>query len=472
MRSSASAIRPASATAAQDRDGGGITLPDNPGFRRPVVRVAATQRALLDLGCQFDHEELETRPLDRVMPTEERMPVNDGGPAYPPADSTAAWWPLALGHHAPDDLLLVEVTSHELWTAEAWPRIGQDGRLVRGEAIEDMDPRSLEPAPLSGIGVALALRTERLDGQAQPDVAVIAVRRRRDDASDDPAAARLVAKIGSNVWDAALTAVWRPYAWTYWTVWRGDPELIAHVGRVMQWALHEVLNEPAHVQTTIDIGPDDVERFDEPSAVTADLTAYGARHMRTVKIATTAKGIDLAVHINTGEDADQPARSKAVLLEVTASSPDQLAAVRAIHARLRAAVERGRPKGMIAGESLVGHAAVDANGNPVPGLTRGPADAAERRNDGWIALGVVTFVIAWFVLPIVAEIVSGTTFLITALAIAAPLGALAAASIFGDGIMLGTSNRVLRLKAAAVALVGGAVSAGVITAIKSVLGLF
>jgi hypothetical protein len=385
-------------------------------------------------------------------------PVDNG--ALPASDHVApAWWPPELGPDPPDDLLLVLVsaggTPEERWNVEPWPRIGTDGRLRRGSVVADQPPDEPADPPLF-VGSALA-RVAPPPG----DRAVFAARVRGVAEGDTNLLSRRVADISPETWAAALAAaIWTPYAWTYWAVWRGDPDLIAHVGRTVKWAFLDVLGRDAQVRTTVEVEPDDVERFDTPAAIVAELTAHGARHMRAVKIESALEGITVLVRANSGENAADPALSKAVLLEVTSSKPEGFAAVRTIHNRTRAALERGCPGSMSLSESMVGHLALDDAGTALPGVTRTPASAAASRNQGWLLLAVLVFFVL-SVLPIFGVLVSNTTILVMALIVLGAAGALVAHSLFGGGVMLGTSNRVLKLKASAVGLAGGAVSAGV-----------
>jgi hypothetical protein len=127
---------------------------------------------------------------------------------------------------------------------------------------------------------------------------------------------------------------------------------------------------------------------------------------------------------------------------------------------------------MFLAQAMVGHRAVDETGSAVPGFARAPAHAGARRNEGWRTLVVLIVFVAGFVLPIVASIVTGRTAVLVTLAIGAMAGAFAAVFVFTGGIMLGTSNRVLKLKAGVVAIAGGAVSAGVSNGIKQLVDQF
>lgn len=398
--------------------------------------------------------------------------VVDNGVLVPSADAAQAWWPPELGADPPDDLLLVLVsakgTPAERWRVESWPRIGIDGRLRRGIVAADQPPDGPTEVQLSDVGAALA---RLAPAEAPSDRAVLAARGPRAADSDPSLASRRVANVSPEAWDAALAAEWMPYAWTYWTEWRGDPELIAHVGQAIRWAFRDAIGRDANVQTTIGVEPDDTERFDEPKAVVTDVTSYAARHMRTVRIESAADDISVLVRVNRGDDEAEEVLSKAVLLEVTSSAPEAFAIVRAIHARVRAALERGRPAGMLRSESMVGYLALDEAGKAVPGVTRRPADAAAGRNQGWLNFALLVAFVVFFALPIVGGLVSGAVMVLIATIVGAALGGLAAASVFAGGIMLGTSNRVLRLRTSVVGLAGGAVSAGVGTGVKQLADL-
>jgi hypothetical protein len=420
----------------------------------------------------------------------------------PSAEDAQAWWPPMFRTEPPDDLRLVLVsargTPHERWRVESWPCIGIDGRLRHGTVVADQPADGSPEVPPSPVGAAVAelvaaetpvssvgAALEALGwpgADAPTDRAVLAAHApgtagsdRRGPAwlwpSPRPPAYRLAAIIRPEAWDAALAAVWRPCAWTYWPDWRGDPELIAHVGQAIRWAFRDVIGSDANVQTTIGVGADDAERFDEPKAVVTEVTAYGARHMRTVKIECASEKITVLVRVNRGDDQADEVLSKAVLLEVTSSAPEAFVLVRAIHARVRAAIERGLPGRLFGSESVVGHLALDDAGRAVPHVARRPADAAAGRNQGWVAFALLLYFALVVVLTTAGQFVSSATLLVIGAIVVAALGGLAAASVFAGGIMLGTSNRVLKLRARVVGLAGGAVSVGVGAGVKQLADL-
>lgn len=86
----------------------------------------------------------------------------------------------------------------------------------------------------SDLGVALqGLRA----GPIEDSAAAVAIGPFGNDEASVASQQRVGLSIDSSVLNAAVTANWRPYSWTLWRTWRGDVDLLFHVGRTVRWAL-------------------------------------------------------------------------------------------------------------------------------------------------------------------------------------------------------------------------------------------
>ena len=226
----------------------------------------------------------------------------------------------------------------------------------------------------------------------------------------------------------------------------------------MASALEDALGRTADVRTTVWTGALDFEHFETPTAIRDDLSRFGSHRMRTVHITAEVASVSARVRITRELDRDEPPLRKGVLLEVCSLEAADFPAVRAVHERLTHAVARGEVRGFERGISAVGHRPIDSQ---VSGLARHPPSESTIEGS-WIAPVFVLVVVLFFLGPAAIEwggwwfpAVCGTA-----------SGLLLVRSLLAGGIMLGASNRIIRLRARSTAIVGSATGAGVGAAVK------
>jgi hypothetical protein len=380
-------------------------------------------------------------------------------PAIP--DAGRRWWPRALGASPPDERLLVVIEPADgeraTVTVENWPEVGADGRLHR-----------TAPRERAELEAARVIRAASPDPdlpfmpRSDPPAAVAIP------ATDDPVLPDALPKDAGNPidrdqWDRAFGAHWEPYVWSTWETWRGDVDLLVRIARAIQQALADIAGGESTIAIDV-FKQGDREPFASPEALRDDITKSAARAMDAIHMRAAADGICVELRITRDKDPDRPWLRRAALLEVFSTEPAHADAIRAVHARVYAAMARGATSLQRHAVSAAQFRARDAEGGLVEAAAYGPAVVAEQSAAlGRFALLLLVFVVYVIGVPVVEAF--GTAGLLASLAVGAVIGLIVGISVFLGGISLGASNRVLAARAvivtAASTVFGAALGAGV-----------
>jgi hypothetical protein len=129
--------------------------------------------------------------------------------------------------------------------------------------------------------------------------------------------------------------------WTLWSGWRGSPELLTHIARVLTTEVSDRTNSEPECKIAVHVG-DDCEAFGSPHEFREYVTREALRKFSSLVL--TAKDSDenvvASLHIVRKQHPDHEWLKSAVFLETVVKQPSGVH-FNGLHDRLVSAVERG-----------------------------------------------------------------------------------------------------------------------------------
>jgi hypothetical protein len=262
----------------------------------------------------------------------------------------------------------------------------------------------------------------------------------------------------------ATQARFVPHAWAVWFQWRGDSDRLTYIVRAASRRLKEASSgrEPS-VRVDVYLG-DDVESFDTVRALDEELSVDAQRHMDGLSLAAKGDGLELKMWFAKKRAIGPEWLKHAIVLEASSQDPRPNSEAVRLRDRMVGAMQRGEAAGSLP-EKGDGFQGLGPQGL-VWSAGEGPREKVETRSSP-VLLTAVVIGMFFVVFSPVLTVFEGAAGSYVALGTGAAIGLIVGlVAFFHIGIVLGRSDRVVRLRRLALVLLTPLIGALASTAVK------